>query len=115
MVSRALTALLTATERTKAGAVSRPRPQSTSRSQSRYIPARVRRAVWQRDQGRCAFLGSDSRCGETGFLEFHHVVPFAAGGPTTTNNLQLRCRAHNAYEAAIDLAPVHTCADELRE
>jgi hypothetical protein len=27
------------------------------------------------------------------------VVPFARGGPTTTENLALRCRAHNAYEA----------------
>jgi hypothetical protein len=31
-------------------------------------------------------------------LEFHHVVPFASGGPTTVENLQLRCRAHNAFE-----------------
>jgi len=27
------------------------------------------------------------------------VLPFADGGPTTLDNLQLRCRAHNAYEA----------------
>lgn len=39
------------------------------------------------------------RCTETGFLEFHHVVPFAEGGETTVANLELRCRAHNAYEA----------------
>jgi hypothetical protein len=39
------------------------------------------------------------RCSETGFLEFHHVVPFAEGGRTTAANIQLRCRAHNAYEA----------------
>jgi hypothetical protein len=38
-------------------------------------------------------------CGETGFLEYHHVVPFADGGPATSENIQLRCRAHNAYEA----------------
>jgi hypothetical protein len=33
-----------------------------------------------------------------GFLEYHHVVPFADGGETTVANLELRCRAHNAYE-----------------
>jgi hypothetical protein len=27
------------------------------------------------------------------------VVPFARGGPTTADNLELRCRAHNAYDA----------------
>jgi hypothetical protein len=39
------------------------------------------------------------RCSETGFLEFHHVVPFASGGSTTADNLELRCAAHNRYEA----------------
>jgi 5-methylcytosine-specific restriction endonuclease McrA len=55
--------------------------------------------VWTRDDGRCAFVGADGRCRETGWLEIHHVVPFARGGLTTTENLELRCRAHNAYEA----------------
>lgn len=27
------------------------------------------------------------------------MVPFAEGGATSTDNLALRCRAHNAYEA----------------
>ena len=35
----------------------------------------------------------------TGIPELHHVVPFAEGGEATASNLQLRCRAHNAYEA----------------
>ena len=43
--------------------------------------------------------GTTSRCAETGFLEFHHVIPFAAGGTATVDNLELRCRAHNAHEA----------------
>lgn len=33
------------------------------------------------------------------FLEYHHVVPFAAGGETSAKNLELRCRGHNQYEA----------------
>ena len=32
-------------------------------------------------------------------LQFHHRMPFADGGPTTADNLELRCPAHNAYEA----------------
>jgi hypothetical protein len=40
-----------------------------------------------------------NHCSETGFLEFHHVVPYAKGGEATPSNIELRCRAHNAYEA----------------
>jgi hypothetical protein len=68
--------------------------------------------VWARDDGRCAFIGADGRCGETGWLELHHVLPFARGGPTTAANLELRCRAHNAYEAERDFGvrmPVRGC------
>ena len=35
----------------------------------------------------------------TALLEFHHVVPYGAGGKATVENIQLRCRAHNGYEA----------------
>lgn len=59
--------------------------------------AAVRREVWQRDRGRCAFIGRTGRCEETEFLEFHHVAPYAAGGEATTDNIQLRCRAHDQY------------------
>ena len=52
-----------------------------------------------RDCGRCRFEGPAGRCGETGRLEFHHVVPYACGGPTVASNLELRCAAHNRYEA----------------
>jgi 5-methylcytosine-specific restriction endonuclease McrA len=59
----------------------------------------VKRTVWSRDGGRCAFVGTNGRCTETGFLEFHHVVPYADGGRTVSENLELRCRSHNRYEA----------------
>ncbi|HEY8367958.1 MAG TPA: hypothetical protein VIM86_01445, partial [Thermodesulfobacteriota bacterium] len=39
------------------------------------------------------------RCTERGFLEFHHVRPYAVGGAATVANIELRCRAHNGYEA----------------
>jgi len=96
---RALTLLLAQLERTKLGATERPRSVASSKPRSRHVPASVRREVWQRDAGRCAFVGSTGRCSERGFLEFHHVEPFADGGPTTTSNLELRCRAHNLYES----------------
>src|SRR6185436_16176488 len=102
IVDRALTALLDQLEKTKHGKTRRPKAAPRSTASSRHVPAAVKRAVWMRDDGRCAFVGVAGRCCETGFLEFHHVVPFARGGPTNTENLQLRCRAHNAHEAQRD-------------
>lgn len=96
---RALALLLTELERTKIGATERPRAARRTNAPSRHIPAAIRRTVWQRDSARCAFTGTNGRCKETGFLEYHHVVPFAAGGETSTRNIELRCRAHNQYEA----------------
>ncbi len=96
---RALTLLLEDLQRTKHAATTRPRVAQPTASGSRHIPAAVKRAVWARDGGRCAFVGSSGRCTERGFLEYHHVVPFAVGGATTTENLPVRCRAHNGYEA----------------
>ena len=100
ILDRALTVLLAELHRTKHAAVERPRPGSGRTKQGRHVPAEVKRAVWERDGGRCAFVGAAGRCSERGFLEYHHVVPFADGGLTTVDNLELRCRAHNAYESA---------------
>lgn len=96
---RALGLLLADLERTRTGKVDRPRAACRAKGDSRHVPAAVKRAVWDRDGGRCAFNGSHGRCRETAFLEYHHVRPFAEGGETSVSNLELRCRAHNQYEA----------------
>ena len=96
---RALTLLLAQLERKTLAQTDRPRASGKANPAARHIPAAVKRAVWARDEGRCAFVGSAGRCTATRYLEFHHVVPFAEGGPTAASNLQLRCRTHNAYEA----------------
>lgn len=105
---RALRVLLDELVRTKAAEVRVParHPRPTA-SGSRHIPAEVRRTVWRRDAGRCAFVAAGGRrCSATSFLEFHHVRPYAAGGEATASNVQLRCRAHNAYEARLFFAPM---------
>ena len=78
---------------------SAPRASRPTREGSRAIPARVRRAVWRRDGGRCAFVGSHGRCTQTRYLELHHIHPHAFDGPPTVENIALRCRAHNVYES----------------
>lgn len=105
IVERALALLVEHLERTKHAATKRPRRSRARSTASRHIPAAVRRAVWMRDGGRCAFVGTHGRCTERGFLEFHHVVPHARGGPAEEVNVELRCRQHNAYEAEREFGP----------
>jgi HNH endonuclease len=100
VLERALTSLLAELARKKFAAVGQPRAARGTAPGSRHVPAEVKREVWLRDLGRCAFVGtSGRRCAERGYLEFHHVRPFAAGGPPTVENIQLRCRRHNGHEA----------------
>jgi hypothetical protein len=69
-------------------------------SDPRHIPAEVVREVWKRDESRCTFVSaSGKRCSETKGLEIHHILEVARGGTSILSNLELRCRAHNQYEA----------------
>jgi hypothetical protein len=69
---------------------------------SRTVPREVKREVWQRDAGQCAFVSSTGRrCTESTFLEYHHIQPYAKQGPATVANISLRCRRHNQYEAEL--------------
>jgi hypothetical protein len=80
----------------------RPRRRRATAAGSRHVPAEVRRVVWKRDGGQCAFVSpAGRRCPARGKLEFHHVEPYGVGGPPTVANIQLRCAAHNNYEAVL--------------
>lgn len=109
---RALTALLEQAARRKHAATARPRPGRSMAAASRGIPAAVEREVWARDGGRCAFVASGGRrCEERRFIEFHHATPWIVGGAPTMENIALRCRAHNAYEAAVYFGPGRAARD----
>jgi hypothetical protein len=102
VVDRALTLLIEDLERKKFAITDRPRSSRGTTGSARKPPAHVRRAVSRRDVGRCAFVGTNGRrCETRAFLEFHHVIPYAMGGEATVENIQLRCRAHNGYEAGL--------------
>ena len=110
---RALTVLLEKVEKTKLAAAAKPRPNRLIRPgtdkevrkpglPSRHVPREVKRAVWRRDAGQCAFVSSTGRrCTERTFLEFHHIQPYAQQGPATLANISLRCWRHNQYEAEL--------------
>ena len=118
VIDRALTVLLRDLGKRKFGAPKKEKTDRRGRTEEvrrpvadqapgprrrvRHIAARVRRAVWVRDGGRCAFVGTAARrCGERAFLEFHHVRPHAVGGGATVENIELRCRSHNAFESEL--------------
>jgi hypothetical protein len=104
---RALTVLVDELERRKLAATRRPGASRGQSADSRHIPAAVKRAVVTRDGGRCAFVSPEGRrCDERRFLEFHHLQPYGAHGKPTIDNIALRCRAHNRYEAELFYGPV---------
>jgi hypothetical protein len=105
---RAVSLLLEKVEKAKLGAALKPRslPIRPGADRQRDIPSHVQRAVSQRDGGQCAFVSnSGHRCTERTFLEFHHILPYALGGLATVENISLRCRRHNQYEAELVFGP----------
>jgi hypothetical protein len=88
-------------EKGKFAATDRPREAGEGSAPSaRYIPAPVKRAVWKRDGGQCAYVSaSGQRCPAREQIEFDHLDPVCLGGEATVNGVQLKCRAHNLQAA----------------
>ena len=105
--ARALPLLLREVEKRTFAATTKPRPGRGTKAGSRHVPAEVERTTWQREGGQCGYVSKDGRrCTERSYLEFHHAhVPYALGGEATVENISLRCRAHNVYEAELIFGP----------
>jgi hypothetical protein len=102
VLERALTVLLAELAKKKFADPRQPRPSRSAKAGTRDPSAKVERAVWLRDLGRCAFIGTyGHRCSERRFLEFHHVDPRALGGEASVDLIQVRCRRHNDYEGRL--------------
>jgi hypothetical protein len=57
------------------------------------VPAKVKRAVKERDQGKCQWpLASGGVCGSVVRVEIDHVVPRGRGGPSTVENCRVLCK-----------------------
>jgi hypothetical protein len=98
---RGLDALALQLEKRKFAATSKPpRGQRRASHDRRHVPAHVKRAVWEHDNGQCTFVSKTGRrCPAYGHLEFDHVNELARGGEATVSNIRLLCRAHNQYLA----------------
>jgi hypothetical protein len=88
-------------DRKRKALTDRPRSQSEIPGENdRYVPAAVKRAVWERDQGRCTWpMGDGEVCGSTHRLEFDHDLEVALGGKPTIGNIRLLCKSHNLMKA----------------
>jgi 5-methylcytosine-specific restriction endonuclease McrA len=82
-----------------------PQPKKSTNEERRpeareHIPAAVRREVWKRDGGRCAWRSANGHvCGSTWKVEVDHVEPVARGGGAKVDNLRLTCFTHNQLRA----------------
>ncbi len=74
-----------------------PQPPAQDGRRNRVVPKVVKRLVWRRDGGRCAYTAFDGRrCDSRDALEYDHIVAWADGGRSDTpENIRLLCRAHN--------------------
>jgi hypothetical protein len=106
LVEQAVTEKLERLEARRFGRTKAPRKSLAEADTSagpRTIPAPVRRAVYERAGGRCAFVDARGRrCEEQSRLEFHHRHPHGHGGERTPDNISLLCKSHNLYLAEID-------------
>lgn len=77
-------------------------------SSRRALPRALERTVYLRDQGKCAFRGTEGRvCGSKVGLEFHHHDPHRRGGADEVSNISLRCARHNKFQAELDFGRAH--------
>lgn len=76
-------------------------PAPGTESRSRYVPVAERRKVLFRDGYGCTYRDAKTGrvCGNRHGLQFDHIVPFSLGGQNLSQNLTLRCGAHNRYLA----------------
>ncbi len=106
IIEEAVTEKLERLESKRFGKTKAPRKsveESDTSPSSRYIPAAVKRAVYDRDRGQCSFVGDNGRrCTERSRLEFHHRHPYGRGGGHKVENITLLCRAHNGHLAERD-------------
>jgi hypothetical protein len=103
VMETALDALIDKLKKERFGVGRRPRKQSVPEPHvpaSRHIPDAIKRAVYERAEGRCEFVDeSGRRCTGTGGLEFDHLEGFARTHVHSVEGMRLLCRGHNVHAA----------------
>jgi hypothetical protein len=107
LIEAAVTEKLERLEAKRLGKTKTPRKtlaETDTTPTSRHVPAPVRRAVWERDEGRCTFIDARGRrCKARDRLEFHHHgTPYGRGGDHSPDTVRIMCRTHNQLQAELD-------------
>jgi 5-methylcytosine-specific restriction endonuclease McrA len=58
-----------------------------------HVPEALKKAVWERDEGRCQWCGTEDTPENP--IQYDHIHPRSLGGENTVENLELLCRKHN--------------------
>ncbi len=119
ILARAVAVLHAQVRKRKFAETSQPRSSRPSAppngTPSRHIPAAIRRAVSERDGGRCSYVSSSGRrCAAREFLEFDHAEAWAITHAHSIQGITLRCRAHNQQRARIDFGDRHMARFQRR-
>jgi len=63
------------------------------------IPAAIKTAVLQRDEGKCQWKSPTTRekCGSSYFIHLHHKIPVHLGGLNTIENIVVLCSSHHQF------------------
>ncbi|MES1173379.1 MAG: HNH endonuclease signature motif containing protein [Myxococcales bacterium] len=105
-----------ATEEQLEGRLSEPPIRSPGAKRVRRRSAAVAREVLLRDGKQCSFVSADGRrCSSRRCLELDHVKPWARGGADNSENLRVRCRAHNQRYAKQCFGELHVRAARARK
>jgi hypothetical protein len=80
----------------------------TTDRKRKHIPNQARREVAMRDGLRCTYVSDDgTRCEAKAFLQLDHVIGWAKGGCDGSENLRIRCAAHNQLRAEQEYGTAH--------
>lgn len=76
---------------------SRRTASPTAQVNQRFIPEKIKRALFIRSQFQCEHRDSKTniRCTSGFKLEIDHIIPYSLGGTRQIDNLRILCRAHN--------------------
>ena len=67
------------------------------------IPAPILHQVNLRDQGQCSHrYQNGQKCGQSRFIEIHHLIPVRQGGTNTLQNLITLCSVHHHWIHSLD-------------
>ena len=69
-----------------------------------FVPARLRRLVAERAEGRCEYCGL-AQTGQEATFHIDHIVPVAADGPTAPENLAFACVSCSLHKGSRRSAP----------